>query len=94
MAFVFGKSKKISSFSAVSIGPGPGEYDEDKELIDEQPAPFNSSTYKISSFDVDCIKPGPGSYDPTCPSSFQSDKKLRMTSSFISRVDRFKTEAE
>jgi hypothetical protein len=30
MAFVFGKSKKISSFSAVTEGPGPGEYIADR----------------------------------------------------------------
>lgn len=92
MAFVFGKGKKESLFSAKKEGPGPGEYVfEGRETV-YQPAPFNMSTEKTSTFDVPVTATGPGSYNPVSQNALLSDKKLPMSSSFCSKVDRFKSE--
>jgi hypothetical protein len=91
MAFVFGKAKKDSNFNQHEGSPGPGQYDLSAANKPEAPAPFHSSTFKTSTFDVVPTSTGPGSYNPPYQKDIQaSDKKMKMSSSFCSKVERFK----
>ena len=93
MAFVFGKAKKQAQISQIDSSPGPGDYDLVNKSQIEAAAPFHSSTLKTSAFDVVPSNTGPGCYDPTYQKDIQvSDKYVHMSSSFSSKVQRFKTE--
>lgn len=93
MAFVFGKTQKKSVFETSKPIPGPGQYNEPQRAQNEHSAPFNSSSFKQTEFDVIPTNTGPGTYNPAYAKSLYTEKKLRMTSSFHSKVERFKTEA-
>jgi hypothetical protein len=60
--------------------------------VNEHSAPFNSSSFKQTEFDVLPTTTGPGTYNPRHSKEVSNDKRLRMTSSFSSKVERFRTE--
>lgn len=56
-------------------------------------APFNSSAYKQSVFDAPVQKAGPGSYDAKYHKDLNQPQKEAQSSSFNSKVPRFKGKA-
>lgn len=60
--------------------------------MNEHSAPFNSSSFKQTEFDIMPTNTGPGTYNPRHNKELSNDKRLRMTSSFSSKVERFKIE--
>lgn len=86
MSFVIGKSPKVSIFAKAHDLPGPADYQPQNHPCSEQPAPFNASSLKVSTFDVEVVNCGPGSYNPIYSKEIQKEKKLRMSSSFNSKV--------
>lgn len=58
--------------------------------MNEHSAPFNSSSFKQTEFDIMPTNTGPGTYNPKHSKELSNDKRLRMTSSFSSKVERFR----